>query len=104
MSDIDQWDDSHNAVTLLTLHSAKGLEFPVVFITGLEEGLLPFYSSTSDRKEIEEERRLYYVGVTRAMLGLLAGFSWFSNPRFMGAQGQQTAKKQLGNVSHEASL
>jgi DNA helicase-2/ATP-dependent DNA helicase PcrA len=67
VSDIDQWDDSHNAVTLLTLHSAKGLEFPVVFITGLEEGLLPFYSSTSDRKEIEEERRLYYVGVTRAM-------------------------------------
>ncbi|HEY6192462.1 MAG TPA: UvrD-helicase domain-containing protein [Bacteroidota bacterium] len=67
LSDIDQWDDSHNAVTLLTLHSAKGLEFPVVFITGLEEGLLPFYSPTSDRKEIEEERRLYYVGVTRAM-------------------------------------
>lgn len=67
VSDLDQWDDKHNAVTLMTLHSAKGLEFPVVFITGMEEGLLPFYNGTIERKEIEEERRLFYVGVTRAM-------------------------------------
>jgi len=67
VSDVDSLDGSQNAVTLMTLHSAKGLEYRVVFITGLEEGLLPFSSSALDRKEVEEERRLYYVGITRAM-------------------------------------
>jgi len=67
LSDVDQWDDTHAEVTLLTLHAAKGLEFPVVFISGLEEGLLPFYTSPIGPKDLEEERRLYYVGVTRAM-------------------------------------
>ncbi|TAK59959.1 MAG: DNA helicase [Bacteroidetes bacterium] len=67
VADVDEWDDKHNAVTLMTLHSAKGLEFPVVFIAGLEEGLLPFYTSTIEQEELEEERRLLYVGATRAM-------------------------------------
>ena len=67
VSDVDRWDDKHNTVTLMTLHSAKGLEFPVVFVTGLEEGLLPLYNSTLERTELEEERRLFYVGMTRAM-------------------------------------
>ncbi|MBE0558622.1 MAG: ATP-binding domain-containing protein, partial [Proteobacteria bacterium] len=66
VADIDSWEESKNVVTLMTLHSSKGLEFPVVFITGLEEGLLPFYSSTLDRTALEEERRLAYVGMTRA--------------------------------------
>jgi DNA helicase-2/ATP-dependent DNA helicase PcrA len=66
VSDIDTWEGTQNAVTLMTLHSSKGLEFPVVVITGLEEGLLPFYSNTIDRTDLEEERRLFYVGVTRA--------------------------------------
>jgi len=65
ISDIDTWESDRNVVTLMTLHSAKGLEFPVVFITGLEEGLLPLYPSEIDHAELEEERRLFYVGVTR---------------------------------------
>ena len=66
VSDIDTWEGTTNAVTLMTLHSSKGLEFPVVVITGLEEGILPFYSNTIDRPNLEEERRLLYVGMTRA--------------------------------------
>lgn len=66
ITDIDTWNDETNAITLMTLHSAKGLEFPVVFITGLEEGLFPLSSSFNDPEELEEERRLFYVGTTRA--------------------------------------
>ena len=65
-SDIDGMEEDQDSVVLMTLHSAKGLEFPVVFLVGMEEGIFPGYKSISEPKELEEERRLCYVGITRA--------------------------------------
>lgn len=66
MTDIDNYDAEADTCVMMTLHSAKGLEFPVVFITGMEEGLFPSYNSLMNPDEIGEERRLAYVGITRA--------------------------------------
>ncbi len=65
-SDLDALKDEGGAVTLMTVHLAKGLEFPAVFVTGLEEGLFPIGESAFDEQELEEERRLCYVAMTRA--------------------------------------
>ena len=75
VSDIDSYEGTRNVVTLMTLHASKGLEFPVVLITGIEEGLLPFYSSAIEHAELEEERRLFYVGITRAERKLFLSYA-----------------------------
>ena len=66
VADIDNLDEENNNVILMTIHSAKGLEFPVVFIVGMEEGIFPGYRALYNETELEEERRLCYVGITRA--------------------------------------
>ncbi|MGH8911918.1 MAG: DNA helicase PcrA [Acidimicrobiia bacterium] len=75
-SDVDEWDEGGGAVTLMTLHTAKGLEFPVVFIVGLEDGVFPHMRTLGEPHELEEERRLAYVGITRAQDRLFLTSAW----------------------------
>ncbi len=76
VADQDSYEGDADAVTLITLHAAKGLEFPIVFIAGLEEGLFPHSRALDDEKELEEERRLAYVGITRAKRRLYLSHAW----------------------------
>ena len=99
LAGIDLLGDAGTGVTMMTLHNAKGLEFPHVFIPGMEEGLLPHASSIADEEELEEERRLFYVGLTRARESvILTGargrrtrerFSWTLPSRFLGELPQE---------------
>ena len=66
LTDIDEWNNDDNFVTMMTVHSSKGLEFPVVFLTGLEDGLFPLSIALNEKEIMEEERRLFYVGLTRS--------------------------------------
>jgi DNA helicase-2/ATP-dependent DNA helicase PcrA len=99
MSDTDEYDERAEAVTLITLHAAKGLEFPVVFIAGMEEGLLPHVRSFDDPAQMEEERRLAYVGVTRAKdrLYLLRAF----RRAFQGQGGHNPPSRFLKELPEE---
>jgi DNA helicase-2/ATP-dependent DNA helicase PcrA len=76
IADIDEWDEGAGAVTLMTLHTAKGLEFPAVFIVGMEDGVFPHMRSLGEPEELEEERRLAYVGITRAQDKLYLTSAW----------------------------
>jgi len=76
VSDIDEFDAGAGAVTLMTLHTAKGLEFPVVFVVGMEDGVFPHMRSLGEPSEMEEERRLAYVGITRAQDRLYLTSAW----------------------------
>jgi len=76
VADIDEWDEGAGAVTLMTLHTAKGLEFPAVFVAGMEDGVFPHMRSLGDPAELEEERRLAYVGITRAQDRLYLTSAW----------------------------
>ncbi len=84
VADQDSYEGDADAVTLITLHAAKGLEFPVVFIAGLEEGLFPHSRALDDEKELEEERRLAYVGITRAKRRLFLSHAWRRSTWGMG--------------------
>ena len=87
IADIDDLSDSEDTVTLMTVHNAKGLEFPAVFMVGMEEGLFPHNRSLTDSSEIEEERRLCYVGLTRAKEKLYLTCAWlrstYGAPNYM---------------------
>jgi len=76
LTDIDLYEEEAEAVTLMTLHNAKGLEFPVVFVVGMEDGIFPHIRSLTDLSELEEERRLCYVGITRAKERLYLTHAW----------------------------
>ena len=79
VTDLDEYDPEESVITLMTLHTAKGLEFPVVFLTGMEEGVFPHNRSLGDPDELEEERRLCYVGITRAEQRLYLTRAWSRN-------------------------
>ncbi|HSX24589.1 MAG TPA: 3'-5' exonuclease, partial [Candidatus Andersenbacteria bacterium] len=83
LSDIDTLDSEHDRVTCMTLHASKGLEFPIVYIIGCEEGLLPHNNSISSQSSLEEERRLLYVGMTRARKKLIITYSAY---RYIGGE------------------
>ncbi len=99
IADVDSLGDSDNSVTLMTLHNAKGLEFPVVFIAGMEEGLFPHSRSMSDPAEIEEERRLCYVGLTRARERLYLTCAWLRS--LYGAPNYMMQSRFLKEIPNE---
>ena len=95
----DDDEEDHSAVTLMTLHAAKGLEFPVVFITGLEDGVFPHLRSLGDPDSLEEERRLCYVGITRARERLYLCHAW--RRTLYGATDYYSPSRFLGEIPAE---
>ena len=100
LTDIDRWNEADEAVTLMTIHSAKGLEFPVVMVTGLEEGLFPLGPHSYEVEELEEERRLFYVALTRAEKKAYLSFA-HARRRFGGAPIPTTKSRFLHELPEE---
>jgi len=98
-SDIDSYSEKEERVALMTLHSAKGLEFPVVFIIGMEEKLIPHYNSIKDDGDVEEERRLFYVGITRAREKLY--LTGARSRRFFGKEERPTPSRFVSELPEE---
>ena len=99
VTDADELDPEEQGVVFMTLHTAKGLEFPVVFITGMEEMVLPHQLSMGDAREMEEERRLCYVGITRARERLYLINAW--SRALWGAQGHNPPSRFLGEIPQD---
>jgi DNA helicase II / ATP-dependent DNA helicase PcrA len=99
VTDMDDYDAEQSAVTLMTLHSAKGLEFPVVFMTGMEENVFPHVRSLGDPDQLDEERRLCYVGITRARERLYLCHAWCRN--LFGSTQYNPASRFLAEVPEQ---
>jgi len=97
VADVDSLKDDNDAVTLMTLHAAKGLEYPVVFVTGIETGILPHFRSLEELEGIDEERRLFYVGVTRAKEKLYLTYA-FRRALYSGGGNKTEASEFLGTI------
>jgi DNA helicase II / ATP-dependent DNA helicase PcrA len=95
----DEYDEAASAVTLMTLHTAKGLEFDVVFIVGMEDGVFPHHRSMTDAAELEEERRLAYVGITRARRRLYLTHAWHRS--LFGASSYNPPSRFLSEIPTE---
>ncbi len=98
-TDIDEWDDERSAVTLMTLHMAKGLEFPAVFMTGMEETLFPHANTLAVEGGLEEERRLCYVGITRAKQRVILISA--DTRRVRGTTAVHTPSRFIGEIPEE---
>jgi len=92
-------DRQSRAVTLMTLHAAKGLEFPIVYLVGMEEGLFPHSRSLMDKEELEEERRLCYVGITRAKEKLY--LSYANRRLYFGTRTQNMVSRFISDIPAE---
>ncbi len=106
VGDTDDWEQTADRVTLMTLHAAKGLEFPVVFITAVEEGILPHERSRNEASQLEEERRLLFVGITRAQERLqlsMAQYRDFRGARRMTIPSHFLMELPRDEMEHEAS-
>lgn len=114
VADVDALEEDESAVVLMTLHSAKGLEFPVVFLAGMDEGIFPHSRSMSDPNQLEEERRLCYVGITRAKKKLYLTRAWRRNiygnmsyytpSRFIDEIPPELLEENEGDVESESSF